>query len=131
MRLAIVGSTRFTDPDAPRLATELIIHKIRLFTPEVIISGGAKGVDSIAETIARQFGYDPEIHLPKSNRWAPYGYEERNRIIADRCTHLLALRDCGSKSNGWMETSAHGTYGSGWTADEAERLGKVVERIVL
>lgn len=133
MKLAVVGSVRFTDPGAPQLALEIIRHKIRVFTPEVLISGGADGIDKLAEEAWRELVPDvePTIHLPQSNRWAPYGYQDRNRLIATDCTHLLAIRDHHSKNNGWMDHPPYLTYGAGWTADEAQRMGKQVERIIL
>lgn len=135
MKLAIVGSVRFTHPDAFQLAADIIRHKFRVFDPEEFISGGEPdGVDGLAEKLATEHGIPEErrkIFLPKSHRWAPNGYQDRNILIAETCTHLLAIRDHRSKSNGWMDTAPYGTYGSGWTADFAEGLGRRVERIVL
>jgi hypothetical protein len=45
------------------------------------------------------------------------GYQGRNALIATDCTHLLRVAARSSR-----------TYGSGWTADEAQRLGRLVVR---
>lgn len=47
----------------------------------------------------------------------PGGYRERDEKIAQDCTHLLRLA-CRQAT----------TYGSGWTADRAEQLGRIVVR---
>jgi hypothetical protein len=132
VRLAIVGSTRFAHPDALHIARLIILYKLEVFEPDCVISGGAEGIDSLADECATGMGVPTLIHRPKNQRWKPEGFEDRNRLIAEGCTHLLAIR-CHrfGKNNRWMSHCAGSTYGSGWTADEAERLGKVVERIVL
>lgn len=127
MRLAIVGSVRFVDPAAPGHARHLINQRIDEHRPAAIISGGAAGIDTTAEEIARLWGYSENnaekrlvIHRPKNRRWEPDGFKDRNLLIAQECTHLLAIR-CRQSV----------TYGSGWTADQAEKLGKTVWRELL
>lgn len=123
VHLAIVGSQDLTDPQ--REAVDLlvcgIIHEYayRLGHRSVIVvSGGAEGVDSIAEGAARSLlYYEPEIHYPKNRRWGPDGFKDRNIIIAERCHQLVCIRSRQST-----------TYGSGWTSDYAEQLGKRVFR---
>ncbi len=120
MRLAIVGSVKFAHPQAAGLARDIILHKLEIYEPELVISGGAVGVDSIARYCAEGMGIEFQEYLPNNPRWEPDGYKDRNAIIATECTHLLALR-CHKAT----------TYGSGWTADYAEKLMREVERIFL
>jgi predicted Rossmann fold nucleotide-binding protein DprA/Smf involved in DNA uptake len=124
VRLAIVGSTKFADPGAYGKARQLINVWIAELRPVAVISGGAEGIDTMAEEVARQWGYHEHhvekrliIHRPKNHRWQPEGFKDRNLLIAHDCTHLLAIR-CKQST----------TYGSGWTADRAEELGKTVWR---
>lgn len=118
VRLAIVGSTKYVnDPMATALAREVIEAAITFYDPVVVISGGAVGIDTIAAEVARRDGVEVIEHLPRNPRWKPDGYEERNLLIARDCTHLLCIRHPAST-----------TYGSGWTADQAEAMGKVVHR---
>lgn len=116
--LAVVGSTAFEeDPDATRVATALIVEAFERLQPSRVVSGGAVGIDRLAAALARARGIEVVEHLPRNRRWAPEGYEERNLLIARECTHLLSIRHSSSR-----------TYGSGWTADRAEELGRHVER---
>ncbi len=123
MRLAVVGSTNITNHQRG-LASIIIDGFFQAWQPETVISGGAKGIDSLAEgrVIANNrdhfWNIDFVKHLPKNNRWQPEGFKERNLIIAGDCDALLCIRS---------EQST--TYGSGWTADRAEEMGKTVWRV--
>lgn len=116
-RLAIVGSTQ---PHSPDDALTLIDMAIRWFDPEVVISGGAEGIDRLAASAAKNWGIRLIEYLPTKRQWAPDGYRDRNIKIAKDCTHLIRIANCDSQ-----------TYGSGWTADYAERIGKQVFRYYL
>jgi predicted Rossmann fold nucleotide-binding protein DprA/Smf involved in DNA uptake len=116
VRLAVVGSTNVTYPQL--LLASKIIRGILIEVPSLIISGGAVGIDSLAEAMAQEYDIRFKAYYPKNNRWEPEGYKERNLLIAGDCTHLLCIRSSQST-----------TYGSGWTADRAEEMGKIVWRV--
>jgi predicted Rossmann fold nucleotide-binding protein DprA/Smf involved in DNA uptake len=125
--LAVVGSTSFArGGEAIRVAEAIIAAVIVEIDPVRVVSGGAAGVDTWAERIAAHLGYNQEnglfvVHLPRHHRWAPDGFQARNILIATGpTTHLLAIRCHASK-----------TYGSGWTADYAEKHGRIVYRVTL
>lgn len=118
--LAIVGSVRFQRPDALTEARRIIEDVLDRRRPDAIVSGGAVGIDSLAEQIAGERGIQMIVHLPAHPRWAPAGYRDRNLLIVRDCTRLLAIRCHTSK-----------TYGSGWTADRAEATGRIVWRVTL
>lgn len=111
--LAIVGSTKFTNPNSLVEAERLIRAAIINLQPTKVVSGGALGIDSLGVKIAKELGIPTEEFLPQNARWEPDGYKDRNLKIAANCTHLLRIVDKTSK-----------TYGSGWTRDQATRLGK-------
>ncbi len=125
VRLAVVGSAaRDFTPRTAVLARQRISLAIWRLRPEVVISGGCPkgGVDIWARDIAGVYGYttsggDFVEHLPVHERWAPDGYQARNALIAADCSHLLRVAARASR-----------TYGSGWTADQAQRLGRLVVR---
>lgn len=119
--LAVVGSTEFAkDRQAAKVAFRHIANAIAALQPERVVSGGAVGIDQMAVAYARGAGIAVTEHLPKNKRWAPDGFRDRNLLIAHDCTHLLRIVHEDSK-----------TYGSGWTADQAEKMGKHVERITV
>lgn len=147
--LVVVGSIMFADRHAFRRAEDLIMHEISSFAPDACASGGAKGIDTLFRSVAKNFGYDMvrslrpphweqfEIErgyfyefLPREDimsfppgkpRWnAPGGYKDRNIKVATVSSKTCAIR---------CHTSA--TYGSGWTVDYAESIGRQVWREVL
>lgn len=119
--LAVVGSTDFAkDQQAAVVARRHIMNAIATLKPVRVVSGGAVGIDSIAANYAKSLGLEVTEYLPKRRRWAPDGFKERNLQIAQDCTHLLRIAHGDSR-----------TYGSGWTADQAEKMGKHVERITV
>jgi len=121
----VVGSTDLLAPGGWDRADWLIRQAIIRLRPAVMISGGAPGIDSLAEYIGGLFGYTEAagtmiVHRPRHQRWAPDGFKARNLLIAQDCTHLLRITCYRSR-----------TYGSGWTADRAEEAGAEVARRVI
>lgn len=118
MKLAIVGSTVL---DGNPYADFAIRWIIALMQPTVVVSGGAKGVDTMAENIAKEMKIPVQIFRPTQKRWhGPGGYKERNTKIAQACDGLVRIASQDTK-----------TYGSGWTRDLAMKLGKPVSEIII
>lgn len=116
--LAIVGSVDLTQ--IQRVTAKIVIRGIiRTYEDPQVISGGAYGIDQLAEGVALDEGCWKRKYEPRFRRWEPEGFKERNMIIAQECDVLWSIRSMQST-----------TYGSGWTADYAEmELGKTVHRI--
>lgn len=95
-KVAIVGSRTFTDYDL----AEKFIDKVceEDYIPiEKIISGGAKGADTIAEEYARKHNIDTQIFKPD---WEKYGKSagfRRNKDIIENCDICIAFWDGESK----------------------------------
>lgn len=119
--LAIVGSEHWP-PDSEARVKDVIRDHLEERRPELVISGGAGGVDTWAVQVAEELGIpcNYEGFLPEHRRWRPNGFMARNMKIGNTCTRLLAVR-----------SSTSTRYGSGWTADYTEELGKPVKRIIL
>lgn len=123
VRLAIVGSVTFTHQYDWHQNGVVIRRVLVLLKPEQLISGGAPGLDTLVEQIGGEYGYTEAagsllVFRPAVKRWSGEGgFKARNIRIAEACTHLLRV---------WCQSSR--TYGSGWTADEAQRLGRQVVR---
>jgi len=113
VRLAIVGNTILVGSKEAWIAVQDTIKRLK---PSCVISGGATGVDTMAEVAAKQLGVKFEAYLPEQEHW--HFYKKRNVLIATDCEHLVRVFTKRAK-----------TYGSGWTADYARKLGKTVEDI--
>ena len=95
MIVGVTGSRNFTDYNFFKSA-------IKSLAPTGLISGGAKGADSLAKKYATEndlpfFEYLPKFKTDKATRYHPKWYIERNKQIAKDCTHLAAFWDGESK----------------------------------
>lgn len=116
--LAIVGSTTL-EGNAEAIAA--IKSAFDRHDPRLFVSGGAPGIDTMAERESDARACAKSIHKPEHRAWgAPHGFKWRNELVAQEAEHLVRVVDCQSK-----------TYGSGWTMRRAEQLGKSVENIVI
>lgn len=118
--LAIVGSVSLADNAEAEAKIE---NAIRRYKPSRIVSGGAAGIDTMAIEAAKRKGIAHTIHFPGKQAWGrgePNGFEARNRLVAEDCTHLVRIVASDTK-----------TYGSGWTRDRAHELGKIHETHVV
>ena len=132
--LAIVGSRDVPDYQSESLVKQAILEH----DPKMIVSGGAKGVDQMAVRVAEELGIAAMEFVPEHVSWdaaptmknpieqivdygmrvvVPGGFKIRNEKIAEACECLVRIASQTTK-----------TYGSGWTADRAEQLGKRVYR---
>ncbi len=105
MKLAVIGSRNITNFD------------LTPFIPEgttAIVSGGAKGVDSIAAAFAKRHKLELIVFKPEYDKYpgkiAPL---KRNVQIVEACDMLLAIWDGESR-------------GTKYTIDKAKEMGKPV-----
>ena len=115
--LGIVGSRILVGrPDAE----DIIGQEFDRHRPRWFVSGGAIGIDKMAEDEADRRGYRERktIHLPEQRSWEYY--KKRDKLIAQDSECLVCISGLLSR-----------TQGAAWTASEAERLGKRVTRYVI
>lgn len=105
MRVAIVGSRGITSVDLSQFVpTECTL----------IVSGGARGVDSIAEQYAYQHNIPTLIIKPDYERYGRSAPIRRNDIIVDNADLILAFWDGESR-------------GTRYTIEYAKKTGKPVK----
>lgn len=88
MKVAIVGSRGIASADIGRLLPPNTTE---------IISGGAKGVDTLAQLYAREHEIPVRVFLPDYKRYGRAAPLKRNEQIAQACDLLIALWDGASR----------------------------------
>jgi hypothetical protein len=111
--LAIVG-TRYFQYSRSLLYAKLIIRQeVTSGEWESIVTGDAAGIDQLTDQICAETGVPCKSYIPESRQWEPRGYKARNMLVAEAADAMLCIRDPNSL-----------TYGSGWTANYFNSLGK-------
>lgn len=95
MKVAIVGSRNI-----PPLTPEQLLPYIPLNCSQ-IISGGAEGIDYLAELAAQNLGIPLLTLRPQYSLYGKKAPLRRNRQIADRCDYLLAFWDGQSRGTSY------------------------------
>ena len=91
-KVAIVGSREFTDYSIVKEALDNIKDKIAL-----IISGGAKGVDTLAQRYACENGIPIHIYYPNYSKYGKKAPFVRNVVIANLAEYMIAFGHMDSK----------------------------------
>lgn len=101
MKLAIIGGRDFNE--YPILLNYLNVHfyngYAQMFIFDQIISGGAKGADSLGERFADDYEIDKTIIRPEWNKYGKSAGFIRNQPIIDNCDMVLVFWDgesCGT-----------------------------------
>ncbi len=97
MKIGIVGSRTITDYNAIKQVLDTIVQD-----GDEIISGGADGVDSLAERYAVDMGYSYTIYKPDWNKYGKSAGLIRNGLIVEDSDYIIAFWD--GKSKGTMDT---------------------------
>lgn len=90
MRVAIVGSRDYEKLDQVRA------YVAKLPPGTVVVSGGARGVDSVAENAAKEHGLATLIFPVTPQEWKKYGKRAgflRNKQIVENCDRVVAFWD--------------------------------------
>ena len=88
MKLAIIGSRALSGIDIARYIDK---------RPDEIISGGARGIDTLAASYARENGIPLRVFLPDYQMYGRGATHIRNRQIIEACDRVLAIWDGKSK----------------------------------
>ena len=136
--IAIVGASVLTSAEI--YAARALIRKIMStwHKDTVLVSGGAEGIDSIAESIAISLGIKCEIFRPTINAWqrgltgAQGGYQERNLKIAQAANHIICIAAPSTDSVECVhcykadKPAKHRKSGGCWTAHQKRHSSVLV-----
>ena len=90
-RLAVVGSRDFTDYERLRETIRSFPHV------RIVISGGAKGADRLAERAASELGLECEVHQADWKQFGRGAGPVRNTAIVESADAILAFLMPGSR----------------------------------
>ena len=107
MKLLIAGSRTIKDFDLSPYITDDV---------DTILTGGAKGIDTIAEQYAKEHGLDLVVIKPQYDLYGKGAPIVRNKTLAENCDMALIIWDGTSK-------------GTKFTADYVQKLGKPLSLI--
>jgi len=99
MKLAIIGSRSFNDVAFISSELDKLFESNRL---DLIVSGGARGADSIGAEWARSKGIPCKVHLPDWDRYGKSAGFIRNELIINDCDAVIAFWD--GKSRGTLHS---------------------------
>lgn len=101
LRIAIVGSRDHRDTAFIRNVVQQLYRRYGEF---IFVSGGAKGVDSIAQAEARRLGCRTTVYKPEWGRFGKVAGYKRNRTIVENSDLVICLYAGPHKSNGTYST---------------------------
>jgi len=141
MRVAIVGTSHEMTENEERDVQQFVAMILNDYKEKhLIVSGGAKGVDSIAIEVARSMGFPTQTYHPENEEWEPVigkGYKERNMQIAIDCDELFCISiptheiECYHHEEGWsMSIPEHEKTAGCWTMNHVKELGKPCRLLV-
>lgn len=122
-KIAIVGASQLTSEQAAN--AKYLVHSIMSTWGKgtILVSGGATGIDSIAESVAKELGLQCEIFLPKTASWST-GYRPRNLQIARTADHIISIAKKGEHCLHCAKygyPSNHQKSGGCWTAHQRRK----------
>ena len=126
MRIAIVGASKPTfneERDAQQFCGLMMNQWIKEFDNLEIVSGGAKGIDTVAVDTARGLGIKCKVFVPEVPNWE--GYKARNLKIAEYCDQIYCLPASLKKTKCYHCNEPHERSGGCWTAKKVKEMGKL------
>lgn len=95
MKLGIVGSRTLNQKNVKEIISQ-VVEKSKNKIDE-IVTGGANGVDSIAELYAKQNNIKCSVFLPQYETYGKRAPLIRNNVILENSDAILAIWDGESK----------------------------------
>ncbi len=96
-RVVIAGCRNYFDYEEAKAFIDLCLLNIRKNYDIIIVSGGAKGADSLGEQYAIENGFEIEQYLPNWDIYGKGAGHRRNRLMAEVCDCVICFWDGQSK----------------------------------
>lgn len=93
MKIAIIGSRECGNINLERE----LVKRFEILTNDTIISGGARGIDTLAAQFARKHGIKLLEFRPDYATFGRGATFVRNRLIVDMADVVVAFWDCSSR----------------------------------
>lgn len=97
MKLAVIGSREFQDYVLLKSTLDPVLERI-----DVIVSGGARGADSLADRYAKENGISLCVMKPDWNKYGRAAGILRNKDIIENCDEAIAFwngKSSGTKNS--------------------------------
>ncbi len=133
MKIAIVGTSKITDKEEPhvrQLCSEILYHYMS--PNNLIISGGADGVDQIVLDVAKSLGLRIKEFLPNRRNWE--FFKKRNMHIANECDKLYCITTLVKTQkcyHHFRKPQDHQKTAGCWTLKKAKELGKYTKLFII
>ena len=128
--IVIVGASKIPidKEQRARLLVEDIVNDMS--SADIVISGGATGVDSIAIECAIQAGTSYKVYKPLFQSWK--WFKKRNIAMAEisQMLYYLPIKDVDERCY-HCNMNGHRKSGACWTAMYARGIGKSIHQIVI
>ena len=141
MKVALVGTSIALTEQEEKDMTQFISIVLKRYdiNNTIIISGGAKGVDTLAIEIATSMGFKTEVdrYKPDTNHWEDQngkkGYKSRNLLIAKECDelHSFSVPYHKLKCYHHEELEEHERTAACWTLLKVKEMDKPCQLIVM
>ena len=92
MKIGIVGSRKYPNKE---IVEQFIFENF--YKEDILVSGGAIGVDSWAQQIAESLGIKTEIYYPDYNQFGKIAPLMRNTTIVENCDIVICFWSGNSK----------------------------------
>ena len=132
MKVAIVGTTaNLSEDEQLVMKREIALVLKKYFLDTIIISGGAKGVDTIALEIAKDMGFKTLEYKPEKEQWE--FYKKRNLQIAKDCDELYCFSVSVRKVKCYHHNTPqnHEKTAGCWTLEKVAQMIKPCTLIIL
>jgi len=133
LKLAIVGTSIDLSENEDKDIRTTIALILKDYNPldTTIISGGAKGVDIMAQEIASQLGFTVKSILPLGKGWK--FNKPRNIEIAEECDELICISIPvhTEKCYHHIEPQNHERTAGCWTLRKVKKMNKPQQLVVI